>query len=62
MFRVCMIVSQETLAPPRLVPPPTVPSIDGNQGASLLAPSVHELHTIGPEPPPDSPRLKGNGQ
>lgn len=48
-----MIVSQQTLAPPRLLLPPTVPSLDGNQGAPQPAPNVRELHTIGPEPPPD---------
>ena len=62
MFSLCMIVSQQTLAPPRLLLPPTVPSLDGNQGAPQPAPSVRELHTIGPEPPPDPLRPKGNGQ
>lgn len=57
-FSVCVIVSQQTLAPPCPVLPPTVTSLDGNQGASLLVPSVHELHTVGPELPPDPPDLK----
>lgn len=53
-----MIVSRETLAPPRPLLSPTVPSLDGNRGAPLLVPSVRELHTVGPEPPPDPPDLK----
>ncbi|KAF1389257.1 hypothetical protein PFLUV_G00071570 [Perca fluviatilis] len=55
---VCMIVSRQTLVPPRPLLPPTAPSLDGNQGAPLLVPSVIELHTVGPEPPPDSPDPK----
>eukprot|EP00064_Thunnus_orientalis_P007096 superscaffoldBa00000769_g7115 len=42
---VCIIVSRQTLVPPRPPPPPAVPSLDGNQGAPLLVPSVRELHT-----------------
>ncbi|XP_026044321.1 glutamate receptor ionotropic, delta-2 isoform X2 [Astatotilapia calliptera] len=56
---VCMIVSRQTLAPPRPLLPPTVPPLDG---ASLLVPSSCELHTVGPEPPPESPRPKGHGR
>ncbi|GLD74114.1 glutamate receptor ionotropic, delta-2 isoform X2, partial [Lates japonicus] len=55
---VCMIVSRQTLAPPRPLLPPTAPSLDGNQGAPPSVPSVHELHTVGPEPPPDPPDPK----
>lgn len=58
MFSVCMIVSRQTIAPTRPLPPPAVPSLDGNQGAPLLVPSVRELHTVGPEPPPDPPDPK----
>ncbi len=50
---VCMIVSQQTIVPPRPLLPPTVPSLDGNQGEPQLVPPVHELHTVGPGPPPD---------
>lgn len=57
-FSVCMIVSQQTLAPPCPVLPPTVPSLDGNQGAPLMVPSVRELHIVRPELPPDPPDPK----
>lgn len=54
MVSVCTIVSQQTQGPPCLPLRPTVPSVDDNQGASLAL-FFCELHTIGPEPPPDPP-------
>ncbi|CAB1423610.1 unnamed protein product [Pleuronectes platessa] len=55
-----MIVSRHTLAPPRPPPPPPVPpaSLDGHQGPTRLVPSVHERHTEGPVPRPESPDPK----